>query len=164
LSTGRIAALLVGLACSLVCGRALAAPLSPGVQAPAFTRAGFDGKPVSLAAYRGKLVLVDFWASWCPPCIVEMPQLIALQKRHAGKLQIIGISMDDDAATAKETVARYKPNYPNVMGDTALGHLYGGVLGLPQFYLIGPDGKVLRGWRGEFDHRDLYSAVAAALR
>ena len=119
---------------------------------------------MSLAAHRGKLVLVDFWASWCPPCIVEMPQLIALQKRHAGKLQIIGISMDDDAATAKETLARFRPNYPNLLGDTALGHLYGGVLGLPQFYLIGRDGKVLRGWRGEFDHRQLYDAVEAALR
>ena len=158
--TARIAALLVCLAC----GPALAAPLSPGVQAPAFIRPGFDGKPVSLAAYRGKLVVVDFWASWCAPCIVEMPHLIALQKRHAGKLQIIGISMDDDAATAKETLARFHPNYPNILGDTALGHSYGGVLGLPQFYLIGRDGKVLRSWRGEFDHRDLYAGVEAALR
>jgi len=164
LFTARIAALLVCLACGLVCGGALAAPLSPGAAAPAFTRTGFDGKPVSLAAWRGKLVLVDFWASWCPPCIVEMPHMVALQKRHAGKLQIIGIAMDDDAATAKETAARYKLNYPNVAGDTALGHLYGGVLGLPQFYLIGPDGKVLHGWRGEFDHRDLYATIEAALR
>jgi len=160
LFTGRIAALLF----CLVCSPAWAVPLSPGAAAPVFTRPGFDGRPVSLAAYRGKLVLVDFWASWCPPCIVEMPHLIALQKRHAGKLQIIGISMDDDAATAKETLARFRPNYPNVLGDTALGHIYGGVLGLPQFYLIGSDGKVLRGWRGEFDHRDLYAAVEAALR
>lgn len=158
--TARIAALFV----CLVSSPALAAPLSPGAAAPAFTRPGFDGKPVSLAAYRGKLVLVDFWASWCAPCIVEMPRLIALQKRHPSKLQIIGISMDDDAATAKDTLARFRPNYPNLLGDTALGHLYGGVLGLPQFYLIGHDGRVLRGWRGEFDHRDLYAAVEAALR
>jgi peroxiredoxin len=139
-------------------------PLSPGVQAPAFTRPGFNGKPVSLAGYRGKLVLVDFWASWCPPCIVEMPHLVALQKRHAGKLQVIGIAMDDEVATAKETVAQHRLNYPVVMGDVALGHLYGGVLGLPQFYLIGRDGKVLRGWRGDFDHRELYAAVETALR
>jgi cytochrome c biogenesis protein CcmG/thiol:disulfide interchange protein DsbE len=142
----------------------MAAPLSPGVPAPAFTRPGFDGRPVSLAAYRGKLVLVDFWASWCPPCIVEMPHLMALQKRHAGKLQIIGISMDDDAASAKEVAARFRLNYPNVLGDAALGHSYGGVLGLPQFYLIGRDGKILRGWRGDFNHRQLYAVIEAALR
>jgi thiol-disulfide isomerase/thioredoxin len=134
------------------------------VPAPAFTRPGLDGKPVSLDAYRGKLVLLDFWASWCAPCIVEMPHLVALQKRHAGKLQIVGVAMDDDAATAKQTVAQHRLNYPVVMGDVALGRLYGGVLGLPQFYLIGRDGKVLRGWRGEFDHRELYAAVEAALR
>jgi thiol-disulfide isomerase/thioredoxin len=134
------------------------------VPAPAFTRPGLDGKPVSLGAYRGKLVLLDFWASWCAPCIVEMPHLVALQKRHAAKLQIVGIAMDDDAATAKETVAQHRLNYPVAMGDVALGRLYGGVLGLPQFYLIGRDGKVLRGWRGAFDHRELYAAVEAALR
>lgn len=119
---------------------------------------------MSLTAYRGKLVLLDFWASWCAPCIVEMPNLIGLQKRHAGKLQIIGIAMDDDPPTAKDTVARLRPNYPIVMGDTALGHLYGGILGLPQFYLVGSDGKIKRGWRGAFDHRALYSEIEAALR
>lgn len=160
MSTARIAALLV----CLVCGPAWAVPLSTGTPAPAFTRPGFDGKPVSLSAYRGKLVLVDFWASWCPPCIVEMPHLVALQKRHAGKLQIVGIAMDDEAATARETAAQHRLNYPVVMGDVALGRLYGGVLGLPQFYLIGRDGKVLRGWRGDFDHRELYDAIEAALR
>src|SRR4051812_18342280 len=145
-------------------GAATAAPLTPGAPAPAFTRTGFDGRPVSLAAYRGRLVLVDFWASWWPPCIVEMPHLVALQKRHAGKLQIIGISMDDDAAGAKEVAARYRLNYPVIMGDAALGHSYGGVLGLPQFYLVSRDGKVLRSWRGELDHRQLYAVIEAALR
>jgi peroxiredoxin len=93
-----------------------------------------------------------------------MPHLVALQKRHAGKLQIVGIAMDDEAATARETAAQHRLNYPVVMGDVALGRLYGGVLGLPQFYLIGRDGKVLRGWRGDFDHRELYDAIEAALR
>ena len=60
------------------------APVMVGSPAPDFTRPGLDGKPVSLKAYRGKVVLVDFWASWCPPCIIEIPQLIGLQKKHAG--------------------------------------------------------------------------------
>jgi thiol-disulfide isomerase/thioredoxin len=65
---------------------ASAAPLPPGAPAPAFTRTGFDGRPVSLSAARGRQVLMDFWASWCAPCIVELPHLMDLQKRHAGKL------------------------------------------------------------------------------
>jgi thiol-disulfide isomerase/thioredoxin len=141
---------------------AFAVPLPPGTIAPVFTRTGFDGKPVILA--RGRLVLLDFWASWCAPCIVELPHLIALQKRYAGRLQIIGVSMDDDAKAPRQTVAQYHVSYPVVMGDVALGKLYGGVLGLPEAFLITPDGKILKNWRGDFKPGELDTAIAAALR
>ena len=141
---------------------AQAVPLAAGTVAPAFTRPDLSGKPVSLAALRGKLVLVDFWASWCAPCILEIPHLIALQKQHAGKLEIIGVSMDDDAASARDVAAKYAFNYPLVMGDVALGKSFGGVLGLPSLFLIGPDGKVLQNWRGETKPEELDRAVAAA--
>ena len=141
----------------------LAAPLPPGSTAPQFTRPDLSGKPVSLAAFRGKLVLVDFWASWCAPCIIEIPHLIALKARHAGKLEIIGVSMDDDAASAKEIAAEQPFNYPLVMGDVALAKSFGGVLGLPALFLIGPDGKVLKNWRGEIKPQELDRAVAAAM-
>jgi thiol-disulfide isomerase/thioredoxin len=141
---------------------ASAVPLPAGTQAPAFTRSGFDGKPVSLP--RGKVVLLDFWASWCAPCIVELPHLIALQKRYAGRLQITGVAMDDDAKAPRQTVAQYHLPYPVVMGDAALGKLYGGVLGLPEVFLIGRDGKVIGSWRGDFKPGDLDSAIAATLR
>jgi thiol-disulfide isomerase/thioredoxin len=140
---------------------AFAVPLAPGTQAPAFTRTGFDGKPVSLP--RGKLVLLDFWASWCAPCIVELPHLIALQKRYAGKLQIIGVSMDDDAKAPRQTVAQYRVSYSVVMGDVALGRLYGGVLGLPEIFLIAPDGKVIASWRSDIKAGDIDARIAAAL-
>jgi len=119
---------------------------------------------VSLSAFRGGLVLVDFWATWCAPCVVELPHLTALQARHRGKLQIIGVSMDDDADSPKQLTAQYRLNYPVVMGDAALGRLYGGVLGLPQIYLVGQDGNVLRSWRGEFNPAELDTAIEAALR
>jgi thiol-disulfide isomerase/thioredoxin len=137
-------------------------PLPAGTQAPAFTRTALDGKPVTLP--RGRLVLLDFWASWCAPCIVELPHLMSLQKRYAGKLQIIGVAMDDDAKAPHQTVAQYHVNYPVIMGDAAFGKLYGGVLGLPQLYLIGPDGKIRKSWRGDFKPGELDSAIAAALR
>ena len=140
---------------------AFATPLAPGTIAPAFTRTGFDGRPVTLA--RGKPVLLDFWASWCAPCIVELPHLIALQKRYAGNLQIIGVSMDDDAKAPHQTVAQYHVSYAIVMGDVALGKLYGGVLGLPEVFLIAPDGKVIKSWRGDFKPGELDTAIAAAV-
>lgn len=152
------AALAALIACTAL--PAFAVPLPPGAPAPDFTRPGLDGKPVSPP--RGKLVLLDFWASWCAPCIVELPHLIALQKRYAGKLQIIGVSMDDSRKTAAATTAQYHVHYPVVMGDLALAKLYGGVLGLPEVFLIGPDGKVIRNWRGDFKPRQLDDAIAAS--
>lgn len=128
-------------------GRAAA----PGTIAPGFTRTGFDGKQVSLP--RGKLVLLDFWASWCAPCIVELPHLAALKKRHADRLEIIGIAMDDSKAAAADALKRFPVNYPVAMGDAALGKLYGGILGLPEITLIGRDGKVIKSWRGRLSRR-----------
>ena len=150
----------------LLCGSALAAapaPVVPGMAAPDFTRPGFDGKAVKLSDYQGKVVLLDFWASWCAPCIEETPRLIALQKAHAGKLQIIGVSMDDEEAAARKMEKKFSYNYPLLMGDVGFARLFGGVLGLPQIFLIGRDGKVIKSWRGEMKPGELDSAVKAAL-
>lgn len=153
----------------LLCGPALAAgtpapqPVLPGMIAPDFNRPDFNGKPVNLSAYRGQVVLLDFWASWCAPCIEETPHLIALQKANAGKLQIIGVSMDDEEKAARAMGKKFAFNYPLLMGDVAFAKIYGGVLGLPQIFLIGRDGKVIKSWRGEMKPGELDSAVKAAL-
>jgi peroxiredoxin len=147
------------------------APASPapvsllvGARAPAFVRPALNGQSVALDSYRGRIVLLDFWASWCPPCIVEMPHLIALQKHYAGKLQIIGVSMDDSAASAKDVAARFPFNYPLAMGDAKFAERYGGILGLPSLFLIGRDGRIVQKWRGEFKPGELEGAVQAAVR
>jgi thiol-disulfide isomerase/thioredoxin len=138
--------------------------LAPGTMAPDFARPGFDAKPVTLSDARGRLVLLDFWASWCAPCIVELPHLTDLKKRHPGRLEIIGVSMDDSKASAMDALKRYPVNYPIVMGDLPLAKLYGGVLGLPEIYLIGRDGKVIKSWRGDFRAGELDAAIDGALR
>lgn len=151
----------------LVCGAAIAAPapkpLNPGMTAPDFNRPGFDGKPVTLSAYRGKIVLLDFWASWCPPCVEEAPHMIALQKTHAGKLQIIGASMDDEESAARAMAKKFPFNYPLMMGDAAFAKLYGGVLGMPEMFLIGRDGKVIKKWRGDLKPGELDKAIKDAV-
>jgi len=139
------------------------APMMVGSPAPAFIRPGLDGKPVALKSFSGKVVLVDFWASWCPPCIIAIPELIGLQKQHAGRLQIIGVSMDDDAAAAKEVAGRFAFNYPLLMGDAKFGHLYGGILGLPSAFLIGRDGRIVKILRGEQKPGELDRAIRSAL-
>src|SRR5271170_3164382 len=112
----RLAFLLLCLAAPALAAPA-PAPVMAGSRAPDFTRAGFDGKKVTLSAYRGKVVLLDFWASWCAPCLEEMPDLINLQKHSGGKLQVIGVSMDDELEAAKSVTTHYSFNYPLLMGD-----------------------------------------------
>src|SRR5579871_1467609 len=72
-----------------------------------------DGTPISTASFKGKVVIVNFWATWCPPCRAEIPDLIALQNKYKDQLQIIGISEDDDPpATVKKWALDHKMNYP----------------------------------------------------
>lgn len=139
--------------------------LKPGDVAPQFSRGDLQGHPFDLKAQRGKVVLIDFWASWCAPCIVAIPHLSQLQKKYGARgFQVVGISMDDSANTTKETMQKIRFDYPVVMGDAELGNLYGGVLGLPEQFLIGADGKILAIRSGAFAPEALDKEIAAALK
>ncbi len=116
-----------------------------GKQAPAFTLKSPDGKNVSLADYKGKAVLLNFWATWCGPCKLEMPWLIDVQKKYAAQgFTVLGVSEDDGPAKdVAAFAAKMGVDYPIVMSSDTMRKAYGGIDYLPTSYYIGRDGKVL---------------------
>jgi len=111
--------------------------------APDFSLPEITGGTLTLSSYRGKVVLLDFWATWCDPCREETPHFVDLQKQYGDRgLQIVGVSMDDGPEPVRDFYQRFHMNYPVVMGNAKIGELYGGVLGLPIAILIGRDGHI----------------------
>ncbi len=137
---------------------------APGQPAPDFTRSDLSGSTLSLGRYHGKIVLLNFWATWCAPCLAEIPRFSLWQQTYGPEgLQVLGVSMDDDSAPVKRTLRKYGIVYPVVMGDAPLGELYGGVLGLPQSYLIDASGRIVARYEGEPDLNQMESRIKELL-
>ncbi len=139
--------------------------LTQSTPAPDFSLQSLDGKTMRLSDFRGKAVLLNFWATWCGPCKIEMPWFVDLQKEYGSQgLQIVGVAMDD---ASKEDIAKFARdmgvNYPILIGKEAVGDEYGGVPALPESFLIARDGKIVDkiiGLRGKAEIED---AVKKAL-
>lgn len=132
--------------------------------APDFTLKRLDGTPLRLSDYRGKVVLLDFWATWCTPCREEIPRFVEWQRKYGAQgLQVIGISMDDDSEAVKKFVRDFGVNYPVAIGDQELASRYGGILGLPANIVIGRDGKMVSKHLGMADLSMLERELAVQL-
>jgi thiol-disulfide isomerase/thioredoxin len=113
--------------------------------APAFTLKDLDGREISPASLRGKVVIVNFWATWCPPCRAEIPDLIALQNKYRDQLQVIGVSQDE---TGPEVVRRFaaeqRMNYPIVMSTPEIERIFTGIYALPTSFVIDRNAQIVQ--------------------
>lgn len=133
-------------------------------QAPDFSLTDLNGQPLDLASYRGKVVLLDFWATWCAPCRAEIPHFVEFQNTYGPQgLQVIGVSMDDDLKPVGPFYQEYKMNYPVALGNDKLAQSYGGILGLPVTFLIGRDGRIQAKYVGAVDVAGIEQAIKAQL-
>jgi cytochrome c biogenesis protein CcmG, thiol:disulfide interchange protein DsbE len=160
----------LGMAVLCVCTTLSVAPSSAEVSptdrlhtvAPNFVRTDIDGHLLRLDQFRGRLVLLNFWATWCGPCVEEIPAFSRWQHKFGdGRLQVIGVSMDDDEGAVKRFIAKHRVEYPIVMGDAKLAESFGGVYGLPQSFLIDTQGRIVYRSVGESSIEALYSKISA---
>jgi len=112
--------------------------------APRLVIHDLNGKLTSMDELKGKVVLVNFWATWCPPCRAEIPALIQLQEQHRDRLQIIGISEDDEIEDVHQYVKKMGINYPVVMATPELITAYGGVAALPTTFVVDTEGRIVQ--------------------
>jgi len=142
--------------------------------APEVSFKNLDDKDVTLADYKGKVVLVNFWATWCDPCRVEIPWLIAMQNKYGDRgFTVLGIAMDEEGKpvvapfVAKErwdvNGQKLPMNYPIVIGNESVADKFGGLLGFPTSVLISRDGKQLKRTTGIISEEETSKLIEGAL-
>jgi cytochrome c biogenesis protein CcmG/thiol:disulfide interchange protein DsbE len=148
---------------------------APAEDAPDVTAKDLNGADVSLSQYRGKVVLLNFWATWCEPCRVDIPWLIGFQNKYGARgFTVLGMAMDDGGKKDVEPFVRDERfdvdgqelpmNYPILIGNEEVGEKFGGLLGLPTSVLISRDGKKIKIFIGLVDHQKFADAIEAQLQ
>ena len=138
-----------------------------GVMAPDFALNTPDGKTLHLSDFRGKAVVLNFWATWCGPCKIEMPWFVDLQKKYESQgLQIVGVAMDDSSKEDIEKFAKEMSiNYPIVIGQEKTADAYGGLPALPTTLYLDRDGKVVErviGLKGRAEIEEAMQKIIAS--
>jgi peroxiredoxin len=133
--------------------------------APDFALKDANGKVVHLADYQGKVVLLDFWATWCGPCVVEIPWFQEFQRKYKDRgFEVLGVSMDDDGWKAiNPFVEKRKINYRVVLGDDKTGDQYGGLEALPTTFVIDRSGRIASVHVGLANKKDFEDAIKELL-
>ena len=136
-----------------------------GQTAPDFELKDLAGNNVRLSDYHGKVVLLNFWATWCPPCKEEMPWFVDLQKRYGAQgLQVIGVAMDDSGEKAIASFAqRLGVNYPVLLGKESVAQAYGDVQFLPDTFYIDRQGRIVSHVQGLINRKEIEERVKEAL-
>lgn len=155
----KAARLAIGAGCKLLLCLLLGVSISG--YAADFALEDMQGKTHRLADYRGKWVLVNFWATWCPPCLSELPELSSLHNAHKGKdLVVIGIAMESGSRTKVADFAQaHRISYPLVMGNSRIAAQIGDVEVLPTSYLYSPSGEQVSYQAGEVTRDDVETYI-----
>jgi thiol-disulfide isomerase/thioredoxin len=124
-----------------------------GTEAPEFALPDLDGKVVKSGDLRGKVVILDFWATWCPPCRQEVPHFVALQSKYRDQgLEIVGLSLDKGGANdVKPFVEEYNVNYMMLIANDQTASDFGGITGIPTTFVLDKDGKIVKRFLGYTD-------------
>ena len=132
--------------------------------APDFRLIELDGKSIQLSGLKGKVVLLDFWATWCPPCQAEIPHFVALYAAYREKgLEIVGVSLDDGPEVVRSFVKQKGIPYPVGLGSQSLAQLYGGIRGIPTTFLIDKQGRIAKMYVGYQDKSVFESQIKTLL-
>jgi peroxiredoxin len=144
----------------------LAQAPKPGQPAPAWQLKDLAGKLAKSSDYQGKVVILDFWATWCPPCRAEIPSFVELQKQY-GKdgLVVLGVSLDKDGpAAVKKFMTKTPMNYGIVMGDDKINEAYGGIEAIPTTFIIDRQGKIVSKHVGLTDKSEFEKEIKPLLK
>jgi len=181
---GLILAMLIGIvAFTLLANRATRIPVTRAVNtnqenrptvSPDFTLKDLEDHDVSLSQFKGKVVLVNFWATWCGPCRIEIPWLVELQNKYAARgFTVLGVAMDEEGKSAVAPFVqkeRFKVggtsqsmNYPIVLGNDATADKFGGLVGFPTSVLISKEGRVVKRVDGLVSYDEIDKTIQSQL-
>ena len=150
--------------CALLCCSCLTS-FAEKQPAPGWELKNLAGQPVKLSDFEGKVVLLNFWATWCPPCRDEIPDLVSLQQQYSPRgLVVVGIAMDGKGAAIVQPFAKkMEINYPLVIGDQKTAEAYGGIEALPTTFIIDRKGNVVAQQKGAVDRGSFEASIKPLL-